>query len=378
MKISDDIPNTSIYKGFSLPEGFTWDGTKENGSIKSVTILDKNNNLYAKLKYHNGKLQGVSEFYDSGVLVEKRTYNNDIADGWGCRYENGHELIWYHYKDGKRVSEIGKPDDNGYRTEISLETHEILSVCKYGSDHYCVGCGYLYEENKLKKEVEYDSHSKRVIRTVREFSSNLMKEYDVDKHVIYEGGYLVDLKEGFPRNGRGKSFHGGKLLFDGIWNNGKPNGAGKVYDSEGNVIHEGVWKDGILIDKENRIEYCDNGIRKEVIMNDKKKVALSTKKNKKKRILIICLIVFLLICLGVVGFIVYWYQLTNGIHHISSKQDFEKANKKIRYLHFTSDCCNEIDFIELNLTSFSNLRSVEFGDGCLQNVQNMYLNDLNE
>ena len=95
-----------------LPDILLWrtivgrDGTKENGSIRSVTILDKNNKLYAKLKYNNGKLQGVSEFYDSGVLVEKRTYNNDVADGWGCRYENGQELTWYHYQDGKRVSEI--------------------------------------------------------------------------------------------------------------------------------------------------------------------------------------------------------------------------------------------------------------------------------
>lgn len=146
-----------VYSGFSLPEGYKWKRSYQGGMIKSAIVLDLKGKVYAKLHYSEGKLNGLCEFFENGVLKEKRTYINDVANGWACTIENGKEKQWLLYKDGLCISSIGDEDNEGYREEVSLETGKIVTKCKYDPNHKPIGTGYLYDDGVISKEVDVES-----------------------------------------------------------------------------------------------------------------------------------------------------------------------------------------------------------------------------
>ena len=230
-----------IYKGCTIPEGYV---VETNPNQDEVTVYDTHHHLYAHLSIVDGKLQGVSEFYENGVLKEKRTYMRDVAEGWGCEYENGVESQWFRYENGIRVSKIGNEDSTGFREEVSLSSGERMSIFQYGADHHRLGGGFVFEKGFLQKEVVFENGVEKQL--LREFKEKNMKEYDSDKHVVYDGEYLNDLKLKFPREGNGKSYYHGKMIYEGQWKTGQPTGQGKVFDSEGNILHEGTFNQGSL------------------------------------------------------------------------------------------------------------------------------------
>ena len=365
-----------IYKGFSLPEGYTWEPIKEGGSIKSVTVRDRNNRLFVQLSYKSGKLDGLCEFYQDGILKEKRTYRDDIADGWGCLMVDGKEGVWFRYEKGIRVNVI-EEDLEGFRKEKSLKTGEVLSMFKYDNNHQPTGIGYLFEKNAIRKEVDKNSN-----RVLREFINNQMKEYDENGKIVYEGGFANDLATKYPREGVGKSYKEGRVLYEGEWKNNEPCGQGKVFDGDGKVLHEGVWKKGRLDDDDCIIEYKNDEIR--MIMKEKevKKIPLKSDKSKsknRKRVLIwtVC-IVLCLILIGGIGYAIYYNHLLNSIHVIHTKQEFDELNRKVRLIEIASNSCNEDEFTEFDLSSFSNLETLDIGDDCLKNVNNVRLNGLSK
>ena len=71
-----------------------------------------------------------------------------------------------------------------------------------------------------------------------------MKEYNMDHELIYEGNYEGDRKNGFYRNGSGKEYRNGQLLFEGNWEKNIVNGYGVLYDDEGKVLYKGEWIKG--------------------------------------------------------------------------------------------------------------------------------------
>ena len=63
------------------------------------------------------------------------------------------------------------------------------------------------------------------------------KGYDAKNNVIYElnngKGYIKEY-----------DFHNSELIFEGYYENGQRNGKGKEYDSAGNLIFDGEFKNG--------------------------------------------------------------------------------------------------------------------------------------
>lgn len=162
----------TIYKGFILPNRYTWNRSFEGGYVKFARVFDENGKLFAKLYYSEGKLNGLCEFYENGVLVEKRTYVDDVADGWGCTIENGKEKQWFIYDNGIRISSIGDKDSEGFREEVSLESGMIISKFKYDFNHKPTGFGYLFENGVISKEVDAESGA-------------VLKDYDQDIDIEY-------------------------------------------------------------------------------------------------------------------------------------------------------------------------------------------------
>ena len=61
-----------ISNGFTLPEGYTWGISMENGKKEGkVVVYDEERMIYAELQYHEDKLNGNCCFYEDGVEKEK-------------------------------------------------------------------------------------------------------------------------------------------------------------------------------------------------------------------------------------------------------------------------------------------------------------------
>ena len=59
------------------------------------------------------------------------------------------------------------------------------------------------------------------------------------------GGYRHKDK---PQNGFGKLTFGTGITYEGNWKDGLKHGEGKEIDSSGDIINEGVWEKGELLD----------------------------------------------------------------------------------------------------------------------------------
>ena len=57
-------------------------------------------------------------------------------------------------------------------------------------------------------------------------------EYDVNGKLIYEGDNI---------NGKGKYYYNGTLKYEGEYLNGEKNGKGKEYQTNGNILFEGIY-----------------------------------------------------------------------------------------------------------------------------------------
>ena len=82
----------------------------------------------------------------------------------------------------------------------------------------------------------YDLINKNIF--ILKNGNGFMKEYDFEEHIKFEGEYLNGV-----RNGKGKEYDRGSLIFVGEYLNGERNGKGKEY-SYGNVIFEGDFLNG--------------------------------------------------------------------------------------------------------------------------------------
>ena len=116
--------------------------------------------------YHEDLLDGLCEYYDRGVLIEKISYKNGKEDGWGCVFENGKETAWYFYENGQKKSIVKEIEDQ-YREEREIGSGKILNVSKYTKDHEKDGIGFIYENNLLSAMVEFDKN--KVSKTIKTF-----------------------------------------------------------------------------------------------------------------------------------------------------------------------------------------------------------------
>ena len=102
------ITTTGITRdGFVLPPNHSWDAQLINGKKKGiVTVKDEYGRISHKLEYVNDQLNGIAEFYNHGELVEKRTFVNNIEEGWSCEYKRGREVRWFMYSNGRKTGEL--------------------------------------------------------------------------------------------------------------------------------------------------------------------------------------------------------------------------------------------------------------------------------
>lgn len=255
--MTDNVSIGKKEKGFSLPNGYWWDAVMNNGMKEGkVTVKDEDGCVAYVFYYLNDKRNGICEFYDSGTLKEKRTFVNDVEQGWACEIENREEVRWYLYSDGIRTTRLVKCDNReDYWKAIDINNNQIISICKYDANHIPIDKGYLFQDDHIKKVVVFMNGNENDILKV--FKDNEMIEYDSNGNILYKGSFADDFSRDYIREGLGKEYAEKVLLYKGEWKNGKRDGNGKTL-KDGFAEYEGEWKDGLpngfgILEKEGKL-----------------------------------------------------------------------------------------------------------------------------
>lgn len=228
--------------GFVIPDGYSWDATLKDGKKEGVVKVHDNYGCLSHiLHFRNDQLNGICEFYNYGSLVEKRTFVNNVAEGWGCKIKYRKEVKWYLYSDGEQKAELIPCDDmKDYWKALEIPSEQLLSICKYDNDHKRDGKCYLYDNGHISRIVLFENGNEKHV--YKEFNNDTMTEYD-SNGMVYKGEYLDDPSKDYLREGGGLEFDNGILVYIGEWKNGLRDGEGKTLKSLVNE-YEGELKDG--------------------------------------------------------------------------------------------------------------------------------------
>ena len=253
--MTDIVSIATKEKGCFPPDGYWWDAKLVNGMKEGkVTVYDEDGCVTYVLYYLNDKRNGICEFYDSGTIKEKRTFVNDVEQGWACEIENRKEVRWYLYSDGIRTTQLVKCDsreDYWNAIDLTNDNNHTKSICKYNDNHLPTDKGCLFQEGHIKKVVLFQNGKETNI--LKKFDNNEMTEYDNKGNIVYKGGFADIFLKDYPREGKGKEYGDGNgktlnngrvLLYKGEWKNGQRDGKGKTLKN-GFAEYEGEWKEGL-------------------------------------------------------------------------------------------------------------------------------------
>lgn len=351
------VTSTIDRKGFIIPEGYSWNANMNNGKKKEgrITVKDQYGCLSHVLQFTNDKLNGICEFYVLGSLVEKRTFVNDIEEGWGCEVDHKKEVRWYFYSNGIRKTILNKYDKmDNYWEAIDLSNNQLISICQYDENHKAHGKGYIFEDNEIKKIVLFENGEEKNL--LKSFKGNEMIEYGNDGEIVYKGGYVNDICKDYVREGEGKEFDNGVLIYGGKWMNDNREGEGKSL-KDGICEYEGCWKEG-LPNGFGVLERNDELYEGDWIMGK-----LKLKSNEDE-----------------------WYDYKSGKIEkrvnkmISNKNELlgllndEDIKRNVKELVICEGCCNDMRN-DLILSGFVNLERIVFKRYSLQNLNSLKIID---
>lgn len=347
-----------VPQGFTLPNGFKWDVNQEN-EIKegNVTVYDTNSLVYARLVYHNDKLNGVCRFYQDGCLKKKMTYVDDVVDGWGCDCHKMKEMTWFMYMNGEKISELTRCENkNDYWREISYETKNVLSISQYDENHMRHGKCYLYNDNAICEIVEYIHGDKG--RLFKTFSDNEMIEYDEEGNVIYKGGFEDSFDNDYGRNGKGIEWMNGMIDYSGEWKNNKRCGEGISYRN-GDVLYEGTWEEnvphgnGYICNENGELQYEGEWVRGLLRMNSNEYIDYAQGKIERKS---------------------YTQKSVRNRSELQQLLSNEDMKRTVKSLVIESGCGNDI-YDDLKISGFDWLESICFRYNTLCNLNKLIICD---
>ena len=296
-----------------------------------------------------------------GVEVEIVTYQGEHCDEYMVReVESGRCSLFYKgilqlswkVVEGKMIGgftlyEKGKALRSEDWNGLGGKEHRCIENCKYGLELVVEGNGVVYrggfdDVESMKREgrgMEFDEKSGRVVRCgvwkndelfhiEKECESEVvMIEYEteeekenvslLDRHPVYEGGYMFDEeKREVLRNGYGC----------------------EIDVNTGIAVREGTWERGVL--KES-VELFDGWYVKRE------------------------------------GSEVFdWGRSVSVV--IQNWNEWESVNKKMTELVIPSNCCNEAEWSVFDVSELRWLKSIEIGDECFENVNEVKLIGLNQ
>lgn len=389
ISLSKQLPPFSLPSECHLEE--TIDIENKNGLIKAY---NKDGTIYAALQFLNDRLHGLSSFYNKDRISYSITYQNGVANGWAGEFENDKICRAAIYDNGNMKSELFQKGDNLWE-EVDISTGSILSVCSYDENHMRNGIGYIYTNGVVSEVVMFSNNE--VVKKLKEIQNSKMKEYNDNQDLVYEGGYSNALK----RNGEGKEYSNGvlvysgnwlddekdgmgvsyknnRMLYQGEWKHNLPYGKGFLLNEDGSILHSGEWINGKLKGiSAYSITYTSDGVQKSV----NPKIERGDKKKSSHGKCTVMVIQFLVNIGLLIALILALsrrkVEEENLSATVESREDFSNLSKNIKYLVIPSNSCNSNDFTDFSLEHFADLQTITIGDNSLQYVTYTSLKHLN-
>ena len=237
------------FTGYTLRAGLS-DEEKIDGD---GLLIDPQSIVLAELHFTNGNLNGPCKLYTS---CGECFFEGFIENGFRVAGKEGD--FFGLYKDGKRYHRLSplKGKMKGFYYETDIHTGELLFITQINEVYKKNGICYALHDNVVYQASIYENGEEK--RIWKEFNGDVMKEYDEDKYLRYEGSYIDDIKQRYPRTGKGKLFdESGRVITEGdikgtILN--KYRGSNKGFYTE-YYYHEGTNGDYIDFRKGREIAF---------------------------------------------------------------------------------------------------------------------------
>ena len=302
-----------------------------------------------------------------GVEVEIVMYQGEHCDEYLVReVESGRCSLFY-----KGILKLSWKEVNGVR----------------------VGGFTLYEKGKALRSEDWNGLGGKEHRCIENCKNGLDLMIE-GNGVVYRGGF--DAVESMKREGRGMEFdeESGRVLRCGVWKNDELFQIEKECESEEVMIEytideemenvsllnrHPVYEGGYVFDEEKRV-FLRNGYGCEIDVN----TGMAVREGTWER--------------GVlkesVGLYDGWYVKRKGnevlkeVHNevkvedlrveIHSWNEWESISKSVAELVIPSNCCNEAEWSVFDVSELKRLKSIEIGDECFENVNEVKLIGLNQ
>ena len=379
--VSITLPFKAI--SFSIPTGCYWEESVDiNNKNGSIYVFNSDKSFYALLQFTNNKLNGLSTYFNHGVIQYSISYRDDVAEGWACEFKSEKPYRFFWYTNGEIQGELFLKE-NSLWEEVDLMSHTILSKCSLDDNHCRNGIGYIYKNGQLGDIVLYDNNE--LVRILKSFENSVMKEFDEKGELIYEGEYSDD----YSRNGQGKEFINGIICYSGDWKNNKKDGKGTSFKNN-STYYDGEWKDdvfcgkGIMLAEDGSVLHSGEWENGEFVNKVPPPVVVEpvTKDNKKQSrckdylLIVQFIIIILLLSLLIVFLLPKKETENNSTVVVRSREDFLHMGNQVQHIIIPSNTCKGQDFTDLNLEHFDNLQIIEIGDNALHNVYHTSFNNL--
>ena len=218
-KIEIEGETMKQYIGDKLEYEGGW-SMKENEYVRNgVGYVATSSSQFQKVVYNQGQEQQVMIEVKGDEMIE---------------YDENHKIV---YKGGYEKGCIRKGE--GFVYSYENNSLKRISKCIDGQVSFV---WKVLDGNKMKELNEngiclyYGEYKEEELIFYREGEGD---EFDNNAMLIYSGRWKHDKREG-----SGCYYKNRFLVYEGEWKDGLANGKGKVYDTNGDIIRECEWKDG--------------------------------------------------------------------------------------------------------------------------------------
>lgn len=220
--------------------------SKPNG--KSI-ILSPEKIKIGEFKYVDGEMTGDCKlYYGCGALYFTGYLYNGYRQGRGVEYE----------KNGRIICEglfVGGLKDNHYTLDQEMsgywkETDEQgnqMSLCKIDKYLNKQGVCYFFKHGKIHRISKWKDNLE--VEIIKRFKNDKMIEYEDGVRTFKGSYYQIDHFNYIRVSGLEYDITGKRVVYDGDFIDNKRSGFGTLYNSQGDIIFDGVWRKGIKLTK---------------------------------------------------------------------------------------------------------------------------------
>ena len=229
-------------------------GEESNQNVEISVLKDEEENHDSKEMNKDNQKNPL--FSKSSVIIVN-VNDIDYEDGWHLHSQYDNEEKYYYYNDGIRIKKMERMADGKWK-ETDFLTGNVYEIGDHFDGNIRDGVFKKYENNVLTEVNTYKKGKQIDYRQVIEQS--VMNEYDLKGNLVYCGGYKETDKGYVLREGNGKEYCDGNIVYEGKWTDDIPNGYGKLY-RDGTCI-QGEWNMGYINFKDKGYYYTNKTSRR--------------------------------------------------------------------------------------------------------------------